>query len=94
MKRTLFIYGLFLFFLSAACNSPKTQPVDFIQDNIEHAVLQHTLQTKIYEETGEVYNPRTINKDGSIQYIPIEDWTSGFFPGSLWYTYKLTGDVK
>lgn len=22
----------------------------------------------------------------------IEDWTSGFFPGSLWYTYEMTGD--
>ena len=22
----------------------------------------------------------------------IHDWTSGFFPGSLWYTYELTGD--
>lgn len=22
----------------------------------------------------------------------VEDWTSGFFPGSLWYTYEMTGD--
>ena len=24
----------------------------------------------------------------------IEDWTSGFFPGSLWYAYEMTGDEK
>ena len=24
----------------------------------------------------------------------IQDWTSGFFPGSLWYAYKLTGDEE
>lgn len=24
----------------------------------------------------------------------IEDWTSGFFPGSLWYTYEMTGDEE
>ncbi len=24
----------------------------------------------------------------------IEDWTSGFFPGSLWYAYEMTGDEE
>lgn len=24
----------------------------------------------------------------------IEDWTSGFFPGSLWYTYEMTGNEE
>lgn len=24
----------------------------------------------------------------------IQDWTSGFFPGSLWYTYEMTGDEE
>ena len=37
---------------------------------------------------------RTINKDGSIHYVPIDDWCSGFFPGNIWYTYELTGDKK
>lgn len=24
----------------------------------------------------------------------ISDWTSGFFPGSLWYAYEMTGDEE
>ena len=24
----------------------------------------------------------------------IYDWTSGFFPGSLWYAYEMTGDEE
>lgn len=40
----------------------------------------------------QILNPRTINKDGSIHYVPIDDWCSGFFPGNIWYTYELTGD--
>lgn len=24
----------------------------------------------------------------------IQDWTSGFFPGSLWYAYEMTGDEE
>lgn len=35
--------------------------------------------------------PRTII-DGKMQMIGARDWTSGFYPGSLWYAYELTGD--
>ena len=31
-------------------------------------------------------------KEGTIRLCDIYDWTSGFFPGSLWYAYELTGD--
>ncbi len=29
---------------------------------------------------------------GKRRLCPMSDWTSGFFPGSLWYAYELTGD--
>ena len=29
-----------------------------------------------------------------VVYVPYDDWTSGFFPGSMWYMYQLTGDEK
>ena len=32
------------------------------------------------------------DKEGTIRLCDIYDWTSGFFPGSLWYAYELTGD--
>ena len=35
--------------------------------------------------------PRTIKDDNKTRFVGIYDWTSGFFPGSLWYTYELTG---
>lgn len=31
-------------------------------------------------------------KLGTRRNCSIYDWTSGFFPGSLWYAYELTGD--
>ena len=36
--------------------------------------------------------PRTINNDGSLQVVAAGDWTSGFYPGVLWYMFELTGD--
>ena len=32
--------------------------------------------------------------DGKIVFVPEDDWVSGFFAGSLWYMYELTGDEK
>jgi rhamnogalacturonyl hydrolase YesR len=39
-------------------------------------------------------NPRSVNPNGSVRLAPYNDWTTGFFPGSLWYGYELTGDSK
>jgi len=37
-------------------------------------------------------NPRSVNPDGTVRLAGLTDWTTGFFPGSLWYGYELTGD--
>ena len=31
--------------------------------------------------------PRAVNADGSLKLTPSRDWTSGFFPGTLWQLY-------
>lgn len=41
---------------------------------------------------GELTNPRNIEPDGSLALVPSKDWTSGFFPGELWYMYEYTGN--
>ena len=93
MKTILSALGLSLLVFTS-CGGQKKAEVDFIQDNIDNAVAQNTIQTDIIEKSGKILNPRTINKDGSISYIPIDDWCSGFFPGNIWYTYEPTGDKK
>lgn len=37
--------------------------------------------------------PRTF-EHGKLTTIPTRDWTSGFFPGALWYLFEATGDAK
>jgi len=37
--------------------------------------------------------PRTV-AEGKIKTVGPTDWTSGFFPGSLWYLYEYTRDPK
>ena len=39
--------------------------------------------------------PRSLNiSTGILKKVKSKDWTSGFFPGTLWQIYQLTGDTK
>ena len=35
-------------------------------------------------------SPRTL-EDGNLKLVASRDWTSGFFPGELWFLYQYTG---
>jgi rhamnogalacturonyl hydrolase YesR len=96
MRKTIhFFIALFAVFLIAQSFKFKTidKTSDFITENINFAARQYGLQTEIIEESGEVLNPKSII-DGKMKYIRPQEWTSGFFPGSMWYLYELTGDEK
>ena len=80
-----------LIFLGTQC---QTKPDTLnLEEEIEHIVAQHTLQTNLIEESGRILNPRTLDK-GKIKYVRRQDWCSGFFPGSMWLDYDLTKDEK
>ncbi len=36
--------------------------------------------------------PRSVKADTSLLLVKSNDWTSGFFPGVLWYLYEYSGD--
>lgn len=38
--------------------------------------------------------PRNTKPDGSLHLVPSRDWTSGFYPGNLWYLYEYTNDKQ
>jgi rhamnogalacturonyl hydrolase YesR len=60
---------------------------------VENAVNTAAGQLKMLVDAGEdsLRLPRSV-KDGRVRLTDIYDWTSGFFPGCLWYEYELTGD--
>ncbi len=77
-----------------SCSNSKTSSKDFVAENLAFATQQIGREMEMMNANGEILNPRTIEKDGSTRYNTPEMWTSGFFPGSLWYLYELTGDNK
>ena len=81
-----------------ACQESSTQQADKKSDNIfadvvSTAVQQIGWQTEIIERSGKFMNPRTV-ENGHVAYVDAEDWTSGFFPATMWYMYDLTNDKK
>ena len=95
MKRTL-IFTLLIstaFYLQSCKTKPTEKPAGFIDANIGFAAEQYSLQTALIEKSGKILNPKSII-DGKMKYINPQEWTSGFFPGSMWYLYELTGDEK
>jgi len=64
----------------------------FVEENVEFARKQIGKEIELIEASGKFMNPTTLNPDGSVYYCNLADWRSGFFPGSVWYLYELTGD--
>ena len=80
--------GLALFcLLNAMATFPEEKA--FIRDNIVHA--DKLLKNMLNEATGLAF-PRTSDESGKLKSTNMYDWTSGFFPGSLWYAYEATRD--
>lgn len=85
---------LFLF-LVVACDGGDGGPKGSLSANIEHAAAQYALQVDALEKGDKILIPRTVNSEGGMVYAHRGwDWTLGFFPGSLWHLYNLTGNEQ
>ena len=70
-----------------SCNSRP----DLVKDNIANAEIQIGSLLEASEEGDTIRIPSSY-QNGEIVYVPTDDWVSGFFAGTLWYMYELTGD--
>jgi len=98
MKRLLLSAGIAAL-LAAACTTSGTDSgnaaTDWQTAAVNNAHEQMGLQIAAIEAdtSGRILNPVTTARNRfSTQYCGFEDWRSGFFPGSMWYLYELTGD--
>lgn len=78
--------------LLMGCTEKKPAEENFIKENISFAQAQIGGEIDKIEASGKVLNPVTLKKDGSVFYCSYTDWRSGFFPGTVWYLYELSGD--
>lgn len=62
-------------------------------EKVMETVQQHLANMTAQQQDVARY-PRTVKADGTTHRVKSSDWTSGFFPATLWYTYEYTGDAK
>lgn len=82
----------FLSILALAAFAVQCAPqADIISENVDNAKIQLKYLLEASEAGDTVRIPSTY-QNGEIVYVPVDDWVSGFFAGTLWYMYELTGD--
>ncbi len=88
MKHYLFYILILKIFLLNAC-SEQINP----QLNLEK-ITNHYLNNidSLKENTYKI--PRSLNEDGTIRFVKSNDWTSGFFPGTLWQLYSFSNNIR
>ncbi|RXK83895.1 glycoside hydrolase family 88 protein [Filimonas effusa] len=71
--------------------TPPQKDTAFIDSNVAFArgQLKKLLTVANRQDTA---FPRTVDKKGQLLSTDMYEWTSGFFPGALWYAYEATND--
>src|SRR6056297_2970776 len=87
MKQIVFI--MFAIILSTSCKKEKDIS-EIINQDIEYTLDKYQKIVKqVPEDTALL--PRNF-ENGEIGLVQPRDWTSGFYPGILWYLYEYTND--
>ena len=86
IKYSAIVIASFIAFCSCA-----TRSRDIVSENVENAVAQYKELLKTAEADDTIRIPSSYKND-TVEFVPVYDWVSGFFAGSLWYIYELTGD--
>lgn len=91
MKGLLVFFGISLLTLFSCQTQPK--PImEVINENLDFSARQSELMAGVMQGIpGQL--PRTVGSDGKLITSNSAWWTSGFFPGVLWYLYENSGDT-
>ncbi|MFW5891940.1 MAG: glycoside hydrolase family 88 protein [Bacteroidota bacterium] len=91
MNNIVGVISVLIIMLSGCGESPGEKDIFSVEKaeaSLERAAQQYK---RMMQTIPDSVLPRTFQSDTMV-YSNIYWWTSGFFPGSLWYLYEHTGD--
>ena len=89
------LYSSFLFFLVMILGNVNCQAQYNVDNSISAKQLNSRFVKLLEYPIDSLGFPRSMSvKTGVIKKVPSKDWTSGFYVGTLWQLYTLTGDIK
>lgn len=92
MKKSFITFLLAFVFVFLSCSTEK-QIDKVVEESLAFSLEQYKLMAEVMKEKPDLF-PRTLDADGNLVATPSEWWTSGFFPGSLWYLYEYSNDPR
>jgi len=87
---TLIILAIVAVFFSCRTEKPMSE---VIEKSMDAAAVHYLAMADVMKDKDGLL-PRTLDTIGVLVTAKPRWWTSGFFPGSLWYLYEYTGDDK
>lgn len=87
MKSYKIIFLLSLLVVFCGCSAEKNEMRGIVNMALERAAIQSKAMAEVLLND-ESKLPRTIGKNGEFVTSGSRWWTSGFFPGVLWYLYE------
>jgi unsaturated chondroitin disaccharide hydrolase len=92
MKNLLTI--LLISFLMVFVSCEKQKPMDkVVNDALSFSLKQYKHMADVMKDKEDLL-PRTLDTVGNLVTAKSSWWTSGFFPGCLWYLYEYSKDGK
>ncbi len=90
MKQQRILFFFLIYSLGTICFAHAIEP-EWYKNALKRSKKQLLAAANQFRGTNK--NPRTF-ENGETVLVSERDWTSGFFPGSLWYMYELTGNEQ
>lgn len=81
--------------LFLALNTSLSGVIDKALKQIEQQLsffVEQTDSARAQSVNQKLIMPRSLKDDGSIKMVNQDDWCSGFYPGTLWQMYRITGE--
>lgn len=94
MKKLEVYFLLILITGMVGCGKKQENNKFNIDKNLDYCVTQASQTLKHIPEDSVMPRNITGKADGHWKFVPFNDWTSGFWPGTLWYLYEYTGEEK
>lgn len=92
MKNIFIILLINCLLVFASCG--KQKPIDkVVNDALSFSLRQYKLMADVMKDKHDLL-PRTLDTLVNLVTAKSDWWTSGFFPGSLWYLYEYSKDEK
>ncbi|WP_226332690.1 AGE family epimerase/isomerase [Echinicola marina] len=86
----LLIFVLSLWMLPLRTNAQMTEKNPYARE-LDRIVLEMAGKLELLEVDSTMI-PRSLRAQGDLAGVGSRDWTSGFFPGTLWYLYGYSGN--